>query len=51
MKKLETVVNRETYRKLQILACERGMTVSDAMAYIAVNGVANFLSLNGGVHQ
>lgn len=51
MKNLITEINSETYRKLEKAAETRGMTVNDAMAYIARNGVAAFLSLNGGVHQ
>lgn len=51
MKKLSTEINSETMRKLEKAASARGMTASDAMEYIAKNGVASFLSLNGGVHH
>lgn len=51
MKNLITEINSETYRKLEKAADDRGMTINDAMAYIAANGVVAFLSLNGGVHH
>lgn len=47
MKKLSTEINSETMRKLEKAASARGMTASDAMEYIAKNGVASFLSING----
>lgn len=51
MKTLETKINSETMRKLEKAALVRGMSVGDAMNYIAKNGVANFLALSGGVHH
>jgi len=51
MKVLKTVVNPETNRKLEKAAEERGMNVSEAIAYIAKNGPASFFALVGGVHH
>ena len=51
MKTLSTEINSETMRKLEKAASDRGMTASDAMEYIAKNGVESFLSLRGGVHN
>ena len=51
MKNLITVINSETYRKLEKAASARNMNVDDAMAYIATHGIASFLSLDGGVHH
>lgn len=50
-KTLSTEINSETMRKLEKAASARGMKASDAMEYIAKNGVASFLSLRGGVHH
>ena len=43
--KLETVVNNEIALKLKRRAAKVGMNPSQAMAYIARNGVKSFLAL------
>lgn len=51
MKVITTRINPETYRKLEIAAAARNLTVAEALLFLAQNGVRAFITLNGGVHQ
>lgn len=51
MKTLTTLLNAETFRQFEIAAAERNMSPSQALCFIAENGINVFLALKGGVHH